>query len=194
MNRQPKKRSHGRHSSTRGSLDRPKTGHARYLDSALRGNSGNKDKYALVERSAEEVTAETVLEQPRDDSTIKQTVATLFKSIEDHAANYYTDKSMGDVRPLTEHKPSPDDMPSGLRLQPHAELETLLADRASRPSAIVALISAKLLDAIDFFGLPEKSLLPEMVTNFLRASNILSKDSQSMAVIMNCMSSLLTMT
>lgn len=192
MTRQSKKRSHVRHSSTRGGLDRPRPGQARYLDGTLRGNSGNNDKYALVERSAEEVTAETVLEQPKDDSTVKQAVATLFKSIEDHATNYYTDRSTGDLRPFNEQKTSPDDMPRGLRLQPHAQLEALLTDRASRQSAIVSLISAKVLDAIDFFGLPEKSLLPEMVTSFLRASNILSQDSQSMVVLINCMNSLLT--
>ncbi len=60
------------------------------------------------------------------------------------------------------------------------DFEALLADRVSRSSAITALITAQILDAIDFFGVTEKSLLPEMVTTFLRSSAGQLKDDQSM--------------
>ncbi|KIW66689.1 hypothetical protein PV04_05997 [Phialophora macrospora] len=161
--------SHGnsRHSSSR------KPG---YLNSTLR-QSGDRAKGGAVERSVEEVTAENVLEQPKDDPTIKQSVASLFKAIEDHADNYYLDTPATSEQ-TKEPAGQSSHLPSGITAQNDVDFGALLADRHSRSSAITALITAQILDAIDFFGMTEKSLLPEMVTTFLRSSAGQLKDDQ----------------
>jgi hypothetical protein len=120
-----------------------------------------------------------VLEQPRDDATIKQTVAALFKAVEDHADNYYVDTPARSEQ-AKEPASQSSHLPSGITAQSDVDFEALLADRHSRSSAITALITAQILDAIDFFGMTEKSLLPEMVTTFLRSSAGQLKDDQSM--------------
>ncbi|EXJ58199.1 hypothetical protein A1O7_05624 [Cladophialophora yegresii CBS 114405] len=161
---------HSRHASSK------KPG---YLNSTLRHPKGG-----AVERSVEEVTAEAVLEQPKDDATIKQTVAALFKAIEDHADNYYVDTAARSDRqkePATQSTHPP----SGITAQSNVDFEALLADRFSRSSAITGLITAQILDAIDFFGVTERSLLPEIITKFLRSSADKFKDDQRSRLILS---------
>ncbi|OCT51172.1 hypothetical protein CLCR_08442 [Cladophialophora carrionii] len=154
---------HPRHSSSK------KPG---YLNSTLRQRKGG-----AVERSVEEVTAESVLEQPKDDATIKKSVAALFKAIEDHAENYYVDTAARSDPPKEPASQS-SRLPSGIMAQSDVNFEALLVDRHSRSSAITGLITAQILDAIDFFGVTERSLLPETVTKFLRSFTDQLKDDQ----------------
>lgn len=128
--------------------------------------------------SAQEVEVENALEQPKDDGTIKQSIASLFKAIEDHVDNFYLDKPGQDIPKPAQKKHRVADFPSGIRSQPDVDFAALLSDPVSRSSAIVSLICAELLDAIDFFGEPERSLLPTMVTSFLNGSSARAQDNQ----------------
>ena len=151
-----------------------------YLSGAtLRSPRSDRDKGRTVEQSVEEATVETILEQPKDDGSVKQSVAALFKAIEDHAENYYVDTPARGVRTTKEPTTRAKHLPTGITAQNDVEFELLLADRLSRSSAITSLITAHVLDAIDFFGATERSFLPQMVTSFLRSSAGQVKDNQS---------------
>jgi hypothetical protein len=150
------------------------------LNSTLRQKRSDRVKSGPIERSVEEVTVNNVLDQPKDDATIKKTVATLFKAIEDHAENYYVNTKSSIGQPTKEVEARSNKLPSGITMQSDVDFDSLLADHYSRSSAITSLITAEVLDAIDFFGVPETSLLPEMVTAFLRSSAAQIKDNQRM--------------
>ncbi|KIV84830.1 hypothetical protein PV11_00584 [Exophiala sideris] len=144
-----------------------------------RKNGGIQSKDGTqLEISAQEISVEHALEQPKDDGTIKQSVASLFKAIEDHVDNFYLDTSVKDIAELAQQKHRQLDLPIGIRSQTDIDFVALLSDPVSRSSAIVSLICAELLDALDFFGTPERSLLPEMITNLLNGSSARAQDNQ----------------
>ncbi|KIW94190.1 uncharacterized protein Z519_05506 [Cladophialophora bantiana CBS 173.52] len=171
MKSQHKKSRHHGTTSWLGYSDRSSSKRPGQLSSTMRRHRDNAEKGGLIERSVQEITAENALEQPKDDSTIKQSVAALFKAIEDHAENYYLDFPPQGAASHQEHQLQYSNLPSGIKGQADVDFRPILAAPESRFSAIASLISATLLDAIDFFGQPEKSLLPEGVTSFLRASS-----------------------
>ncbi len=146
---------------------------------SLRPSQNDREKSRAVERSVEEATVEPVLEQPKDDGTVKQTVAALFKAVEDHSENYFVDTASRSGRSVREFTTGARPLPTGVATQNDVKFESLLADRLSRSSAITSLITAQILDALDFFGVTEKSLLPQMVTTFLRSSTTQIKDNHS---------------
>jgi len=137
-----------------------------------------RNKARNAEIAVEETTVDNVLEQPKDDSTMKQTVAALFKAIEDHAENYYSDTSSNATYSSKEALLQSNSLASGISMQNGVDFGALLADPTSRSSAVTSLITAMLLDAIDFFGPAETTLLPGIVTGFLSASTRQVKDNQ----------------
>jgi hypothetical protein len=134
----------------------------------LRQYPSEREKGGAITRSTEEATAENVLSQPKDDGAIKQSVATLFKAIDDHTENYYTDtpfsKGTSASNEITEK------LPAGITVQNNVDFDRMLVDHLTRSSAITALITAQVLDCVDFFGDPQKTLLPKVITGFLRSS------------------------
>ncbi|EXJ56275.1 uncharacterized protein A1O5_12542 [Cladophialophora psammophila CBS 110553] len=172
-----KKRRHHGTTSWLGYSDRSSSRRPGQLSSTMRRHPDNVEKGGLIERSVQEITVENALEQPKDDSTIKQSVAALFKAIEDHAVNYYLDSSPQGAPSHQEYQLQYSNLPSGIKDQADVGFRPILAAPETRFSAIASLISATLLDTIDFFGPPEKSLLPEGVTGFLRASSAQVTDS-----------------
>ena len=61
-------------------------------------------------------------------------------------------------------------LPRGLSVQRDIGIDQLLSNPKSRVQAIACLICAEILDSIDPFGDPERSLLPPVVTSFLRSA------------------------
>ncbi|KAI1618593.1 hypothetical protein EDD37DRAFT_273771 [Exophiala viscosa] len=147
--------------------------------SRSRKNGGvhSKDGRQL-EVSAQEVSVENALEQPKDDGTVKQSIASLFKAIEDHVDNFYLDKPVKNISEPAQQNNRQQDLPTGIKSQTDIDFASVLSDPLSRSSAIVGLICAELLDAMDFFGTPERSLLPEIVANFLHGSAARGQDNQ----------------
>ncbi|KAK5027869.1 hypothetical protein LTS07_006744 [Exophiala sideris] len=141
------------------------------------GRFHSKDGRQL-EISAQEVSVENALEQPKDDGTIKQSIASLFKAIEDHVDNFYLDTPVKDIPALAQQNLRQLELPTGIRSQSDIDFAALLSDPVSRSSAIVSVICAEFLDALDFFGTPERSLLPEIVNEFLHRSPARAQDNQ----------------
>jgi hypothetical protein len=141
----------------------------------LRQYPSKREKGGAITRSVEEATAENVLVQPKDDGAIKQSVATLFKAIDDHTLNYYVDTPFS--KAIIASKETTGKLPIGISAQNDVNFDKLLGDHLTRSSAITALITAQVLDCIDFFGDPEKTLLPKVITSFLRSSIDQVKDT-----------------
>lgn len=142
-------------------------------------NAAGKGKGpAYIEKPIDELGIESVLEQPRDDESIGSAVKALFKSIDDHVDNFYAQGHIRDVG-TSKSQPVPHAvLPKGIQSQTNVDMGGLLADKDTRASAIISLITAKALDAIDFSALPEHSLLPEVVARFLSTSSALFQGTQ----------------
>lgn len=142
-------------------------------------NAAGKGKgRAYIEKPVDELGIESVLEQPRDDDSIGSAVKALFKSIDDHVDNFYLQGHVRDVD-TSKSQPVPHAvLPKGIQSQTNVDIGRLLADKDTRASAIVSLVTATALDAINFSALPEHSLLPEVVARFLSTSSALSQGTQ----------------
>src|SRR2546423_1984459 len=118
--------------------------------------------------SANDVDLDKILPQPVDDGRLAQEVSAFFTVIDGHAENFYHDKPMSEVAQMTERTNEQSALPRGLSLQKDIDIDQLLFNPKSRVHAIACLICAEMLDSIDPFGDTERSLLPAVVTPFLR--------------------------
>jgi hypothetical protein len=123
------------------------------------------------------VDLDKILPQPADDGTLTQEVSTFFTVIDGHVENFYHDKPTSEVAQMSERIDKRSGLPGGLSVQRDIDINQLLSNPKSRVHAIACLICAEILDSIDPFGNPERSLLPPVVTTFLRSVPALDVDS-----------------
>jgi hypothetical protein len=123
------------------------------------------------------VDLDKILPQPADDGTLTQEVSAFFTVIDGHVENFYHDKPVSESAQMTERKTKQSAFPRGLSAQRDIDLDQLLAAPKSRLHAIACLICAEILDSIDPFGGPGRSLLPPVVTSFLRNAPLPDVDS-----------------
>jgi len=109
-----------------------------------------------------------ILPQGLDAATLKGDVSRFFTAIETHVENFYHDDSFRDEVASKQVEQSVS-IPSGILKQRDINFEELVSNPRNRMSAITCLICADILDCIDPFGNPDRSLLPKVVTSFLRS-------------------------
>jgi hypothetical protein len=114
------------------------------------------------------VDLDKILPQPADDGTLTQEVSAFFTVIDGHVENFYHDKPISEIVEVSERTNKQSALPRGLSAQRDIDIGQLLSNPKSRVHAIACLICAEILDSIDPFGDPERSLLPPVVTSFLR--------------------------
>ena len=116
------------------------------------------------------VDLDKILPQPADDGTLTQEVSAFFTLIDGHVENFYHDMLIGGIAETSERANKPSALPRGLSVQRAVDIDQLLSNPKSRVQAIACLICAEILDSIDPFGDPQRSLLPPVVTSFLRSA------------------------
>lgn len=116
------------------------------------------------------VDLDKILPQPADDGTLTQEVSAFFTVIEGHVENFYHDKPISEIVEMSERTNKQSTLPRGLSAQRDIDIDQLLSNPKSRVHAIACLICAEILDSIDPFGDPERSLLPPVVTSFLHSA------------------------
>ena len=114
-----------------------------------------------------------ILPQPYSDGQMKQEVEQFFSFVGDHV-----DPSLYHDRQLNLGGGSGQGvLPSGIASQQDVPFDDLLANPRTRFAAITSLVCAEMLAAIDFNGAPARSLLPALVTSFIRQSSSRSDNS-----------------
>jgi hypothetical protein len=116
------------------------------------------------------VDLDKILPQPADDGTVTQEVSAFFTIIDGHVENFYHDKPVDEIAQMSERTSRQYAPPRGLSVQREIDIDQLLSNPKLRIHAIACLICAEILDSIDPFGDPERSLLPPVVTSFLRSA------------------------
>jgi hypothetical protein len=116
------------------------------------------------------VDLDKILPQPADDGTLTQEVSAFFTVIDGHVENFYHDKPTSGTVEMSEQTNKQSALPRGLSAQRDIDIDQLLSNPKSRIHAIACLICAEILDSIDPFGDPERSLLPPVVTSFLQSA------------------------
>jgi len=97
-------------------------------------------------------------------------VSAFFTLIDGHVENFYHDKLIGGIAETSDRTNKQSALPRGLSVQRDVDIDQLLSNPKSRVQAIACLICAEILDSIDPFGDPDRSLLPRVVTSFLRSA------------------------
>jgi hypothetical protein len=145
------------------------------LDSSSKSQQGMSVRTREHEQSVSAkqptvVDLDKILPQPADDGTLTQEVSAFFTVIDGHVENFYHDKPIGGIAEVSERTNKQSALPRGLSVQKDIDIDQLLSNPKSRVQAISCLICAEILDSIDPLGDPERSLLPLVVTSFLRSA------------------------
>jgi hypothetical protein len=152
-----------------------------HQNGAKRHNSSSKSQQGMSVRPREHeqsvsakqpmvVDLDKILPQPADDGTLTQEVSAFFTVIDGHVENFYHNTPISETAEMNERTSKPYPLPQGLSAQKDIDIDQLLSNPKSRVHAIACLICAEILDSIDPFGDPERSLLPHVVTSFLQSA------------------------
>jgi hypothetical protein len=162
--------------SQKGHQNGPKS-HDSFSKSQQRMSVRTRENEPSVSAKQPVVDLDKILPQPADDGTVTQEVSAFFTIIDGHVQNFYHDKPMSEVGQMSERINKQYALPQGLSAQRDIDINQLLSNPKSRVHAIACLICAEMLDSIDPFGPREHSLLPQVVTSFLRSAPAPDVDS-----------------
>jgi hypothetical protein len=124
-----------------------------------------KDQEEASQRVVVPVDWDKILPQPMDDAGVKNEVTNLFQTIKGHVDNFYHSKHVVDETPIYKSAPDSVGPPKPRR---DLELQLRLDDPNTRPAAISQLLCSRILDNIDPYGNPERSLLPQALFPILQ--------------------------